>query len=43
MPLLILTGDVNLMNVTDAAVPFARVGDELLVEVQEQRRAHGLG
>jgi poly-gamma-glutamate capsule biosynthesis protein CapA/YwtB (metallophosphatase superfamily) len=29
MPLLILTGDVNLMNVTDAAVPFARVGDEL--------------
>jgi poly-gamma-glutamate synthesis protein (capsule biosynthesis protein) len=29
MPLLILTGDVNLMHVTDAAVPFARVADEL--------------
>ena len=29
MPLLILTGDINLMNVTDAAVPFARVGDDL--------------
>jgi len=29
MALLILTGDVNLMNVTDAAVPFARVGEEL--------------
>jgi poly-gamma-glutamate synthesis protein (capsule biosynthesis protein) len=29
MPLLILTGDVNLMNITDAAVPFARVADEL--------------
>src|SRR4051794_8898085 len=29
MSLLILTGDVNLMNVTDAAVPFARVGHEL--------------
>src|SRR5262249_10978349 len=29
MTLLILTGDINLMNVTDAAVPFARVGDEL--------------
>ena len=26
---LILTGDVNLMNVTDPAVPFARVADEL--------------
>jgi poly-gamma-glutamate capsule biosynthesis protein CapA/YwtB (metallophosphatase superfamily) len=26
---LILTGDVNLMNVTDATVPFARVADEL--------------
>jgi poly-gamma-glutamate synthesis protein (capsule biosynthesis protein) len=26
---LILTGDVNLMNVTDPAVPFARVKDEL--------------
>src|SRR5712691_11164058 len=29
MTMLILTGDVNLMNVTDAAVPFARVADEL--------------
>jgi poly-gamma-glutamate capsule biosynthesis protein CapA/YwtB (metallophosphatase superfamily) len=29
MTMLILTGDVNLMNVTDAAVPFARVGEEL--------------
>ena len=29
MALLILTGDVNLMNVTNAAVPFARVGEEL--------------
>jgi poly-gamma-glutamate capsule biosynthesis protein CapA/YwtB (metallophosphatase superfamily) len=29
MSLLILTGDVNLMNVTDAAAPFARVGDKL--------------
>ena len=29
MPMLILTGDVNLMGVTDAAVPFARVADEL--------------
>jgi hypothetical protein len=26
---LILTGDVNLMNVTDPSVPFARVADEL--------------
>jgi poly-gamma-glutamate synthesis protein (capsule biosynthesis protein) len=26
---MILTGDVNLMNVTDATVPFARVADEL--------------
>jgi poly-gamma-glutamate capsule biosynthesis protein CapA/YwtB (metallophosphatase superfamily) len=26
---LILTGDVNLMNVTDATVPFARIADEL--------------
>jgi poly-gamma-glutamate capsule biosynthesis protein CapA/YwtB (metallophosphatase superfamily) len=29
MSLMILTGDVNLMNVTDATVPFAHVGDEL--------------
>ena len=29
MTQLILTGDINLMNVTDAAVPFARVADEL--------------
>src|SRR5215207_9588020 len=29
MSLLILTGDVNLMNVTDAAVPFACIADEL--------------
>ena len=29
MPLLTLTGDINLMKVTDGAVPFARVGDEL--------------
>jgi hypothetical protein len=29
MPTMILTGDVNLMNVTDPAVPFALVGDEL--------------
>jgi poly-gamma-glutamate capsule biosynthesis protein CapA/YwtB (metallophosphatase superfamily) len=29
MSLLILTGDVNLMNVTDASVPFTRVTDEL--------------
>lgn len=28
MPKLILTGDVNLMNVTDPAVPFTRVRDE---------------
>jgi len=28
MTMMILTGDVNLMNVTDAAVPFARVGEE---------------
>ena len=26
---MILTGDVNLMNVTDPKVPFALVGDEL--------------
>ena len=29
MAMLILTGDVNLMNVTDAAVPFGRVAEEL--------------
>jgi poly-gamma-glutamate capsule biosynthesis protein CapA/YwtB (metallophosphatase superfamily) len=29
MTMMILTGDVNLMKVTDAAVPFARVADEL--------------
>src|SRR5262249_13644400 len=29
MTQLILTGDINLMKVTDGAVPFARVGDEL--------------
>ena len=29
MPSLILVGDVNLMNVDDPAVPFARVGGEL--------------
>src|SRR5260370_30989828 len=29
MPSMILVGDVNLMNVEDPAVPFARVGDEL--------------
>src|SRR5947207_11465216 len=29
MPSMILTGDVNLMNVDDPAVPFARVGEEL--------------
>ena len=29
MPTLILTGDVNLMGVTDPALPFARVGDDL--------------
>src|SRR2546423_5543121 len=29
MPSLILLGDVNLMNVEDAAVPFARVGETL--------------
>ena len=29
MALLLLTGDVNLMKVTDAAVPFGRVADEL--------------
>jgi len=28
MPTMILTGDVNLMNVTDPAVPFRRVADE---------------
>ena len=28
MPSMILTGDVNLMNVDDPAVPFARVQDE---------------
>src|SRR5436190_8407679 len=29
MPSMILTGDVNLMNVDDPAVPFARIGEEL--------------
>src|SRR5436305_8719992 len=29
MPSLILIGDVNLMNVEDAGVPFARIGAEL--------------
>ena len=29
MPSMILVGDVNLMNVADPAVPFARIGDEL--------------
>jgi poly-gamma-glutamate synthesis protein (capsule biosynthesis protein) len=29
MPSMILVGDVNLMNVDDPAVPFARIGDEL--------------
>ena len=29
MPSMILVGDVNLMNVDDPAVPFARVGEEL--------------
>ena len=29
MPSLILVGDINLMNVTDAGVPFARVGETL--------------
>src|SRR5713226_5307275 len=29
MPTMILVGDVNLINVDDPAVPFARVGDEL--------------
>jgi poly-gamma-glutamate capsule biosynthesis protein CapA/YwtB (metallophosphatase superfamily) len=29
MPSMILVGDVNLMNVADPKVPFARVGDEL--------------
>jgi poly-gamma-glutamate synthesis protein (capsule biosynthesis protein) len=29
MPSMILTGDVNLMNVTDAGVPFGQVGAEL--------------
>ena len=28
MPRMILTGDVNLMNVDDSAVPFVRVRDE---------------
>jgi poly-gamma-glutamate synthesis protein (capsule biosynthesis protein) len=28
MTMMILTGDVNLMNVTDAAVPFALIGEE---------------
>src|ERR1700736_6788127 len=31
MPSMILVGDVNLMNVADPAVPFARVGAELRV------------
>src|ERR1700754_4188994 len=30
MPSMILTGDINLMNVDDANVPFARVRDEFL-------------
>jgi poly-gamma-glutamate synthesis protein (capsule biosynthesis protein) len=29
MPSMILAGDVNLMNVADPAVPFARIGEEL--------------
>src|SRR6266446_970203 len=29
MPSMILVGDVNLMNVADPAVPFARVGEQL--------------
>ena len=29
MPSMILTGDVNLMNVADPAVPFVRIGEEL--------------
>src|SRR6267142_306479 len=29
MPSMILVGDVNLMNVADPSVPFARVGEEL--------------
>ena len=29
MPAMILVGDVNLMNVEDAAAPFRRIGDEL--------------
>src|SRR5215207_8001230 len=29
MPSMILVGDVNLMNVEDPAIPFARVGEEL--------------
>src|SRR5436853_6077669 len=29
MPSLILVGDVNLMNVENAGVPFARIGDTL--------------
>ena len=29
MPVMILVGDVNLMNVDDPAVPFARVGEEM--------------
>src|SRR5713226_6796883 len=29
MPSMILIGDVNLMNVEDASVPFARIGEEL--------------
>src|SRR5204862_4605984 len=29
MPSMILAGDVNLMNIGDPAVPFARIGEEL--------------
>src|SRR5207249_5019907 len=29
MPSMILVGDVNLMNVADPSVPFARVGEEM--------------
>src|SRR5258708_38867312 len=29
MPSMIMVGDVNLMNVADPAVPFARVGEQL--------------
>ena len=33
MAKLILTGDVNLMNVTDPATPFTRVGEEFRIGV----------